>query len=336
MTAMENAADWLDRQDGLSPAEQIEFRTWLYASELNAQTFVRMQRAMGDAALRDAAAYFRSASTPLKRTPKLRAENPQAGLGRWLERLSATSRWGMVGLSAAVLASVAVLTIIALPQLHPDASPRPLAKDQEYATAVGVRSDSLLTDKSLLHLNADSKVLVNFSSRERGVRLDRGEAMFDVTHDPTRPFNVAAGGAMVTAVGTTFDVDLLEDAVEVRVYKGVVKVASPKGTLSLVRKGEWLILASDRGQAVGRFVPDLTQSWRSDWLQADNMPLKYVVDRLNRYSKEKIFLKSGALSDVSLTGRFDLSQTDRTLAMMSTLLNLNVDRSGRQIHLSRK
>jgi transmembrane sensor len=227
--------------------------------------------------------------------------------------------------------------VFLIAELKPPASPSvgTLAW-RDYATPIGKRADATLSDSSVLHLDADSKVRVAFSKTARELRLERGQAMFEVAHEPARPFDVSAGGATVTAVGTIFDVDLVGKAVEVRVFRGAVKVASPDGGVRLLRAGEWLTLADGRGVLAGRFQPDMAQTWRANWLQADRMPLGDVVARLNRYSNRAIVLKSRDLERVPISGRFDLSRTDSALAMLTTLLDLDVARGPQEISLTRR
>jgi transmembrane sensor len=158
--------------------------------------------------------------------------------------------------------------------------------------------------------------------------------MFDVAKNPNRPFVVSAGAATVTAVGTSFEVDRLDDAVEVRVFEGVVRVARPEGPAYLAHKGEWLRLAADRPPVGGQFAPELDQTWRSDWLVADQTPLKYVVARLNRYSDDKIVVRDEATASLKVTGRFRLNRTADALAMISTLLDVEATRNGRSFDVT--
>ena len=53
-------------------------------------------------------------------------------------------------------------------------------------------------------INTDTTLDVRFQKTERAVKLDRGEAWFQVAKDRARPFVVAAGGIRVQAVGTAF------------------------------------------------------------------------------------------------------------------------------------
>jgi transmembrane sensor len=152
--------------------------------------------------------------------------------------------------------------------------------------------------------------------------------MFDVAHDNAHPFKVAAGAVTVTDVGTVFDVERIMDATEVRVFRGAVSVAVPSARQRSLKAGEWLILDPDHGAVQGQFDPVVYQSWRTDWLQAENMPLKYAIARLNRYSPERISLGDASKAEATLNGRFNLRNTDGTLQMISALLKLKTVRRG--------
>lgn len=325
---LEAAADWMDRFDTLSPSELEALQAWLAESEQNRRAFAAMESALLDDALREAVERVR--------TPPAPAAAPAPEFTSRVRPRSGPWRWGLqLGLPiAAAIAGIAVFLPVLSPA--PPASQPARDKPVEYATPVGVRADARLADRSLVHLDAASAVRVSFTRRSREVRLERGEAMFEVTHDPDRPFDVDAGGATVTAVGTVFDVERLDDTVDIRVFQGVVRVRSAGGDVGLLHAGEQLALDGARPAVTRRFSPDIAQTWRSDWLQADNAPLRQVVARLNRYSPKPIILKSESLSDIALSGRFDLRRTDTTITMISTLLGLDVIRDPHTIYLARR
>ena len=314
---LEQAADWIDRLDELSEADRQALTAWLQASGANAAAFDRIRRTVLDPALLQAAARVRpeTISEAPRPAPAVRRAPPAA------------RRFGLL---AASLVGVGVAVAVIGVRVG-DRIPEPAI---QFATAVGARSDYGLSDASVVHLNADSKVSVRFTRGVRDVTLQKGDAMFDVAKNPHRPFVVSAGTATVTAVGTSFEVDRLDDAVEVRVFEGVVRVAPPQGPAYLARKGEWMRLAADRLPVGGRFAPELDQTWRSDWLVADQMPLKYVVARLNRYSQDQIAVRDPAAGNLKVTGRFRLSRTADALAMLSALLDVDARRSGRSLDLA--
>jgi transmembrane sensor len=94
---------------------------------------------------------------------------------------------------------------------------------QHYVTEIGKQATVVLPDNSELILNTNTEIEVSFSASARNVFLKQGEAFFEVTKDPSRPFRVYAGKRMVEAVGTAFTVQHTEpDTVEVVVKEGKV------------------------------------------------------------------------------------------------------------------
>ncbi len=81
-----------------------------------------------------------------------------------------------------------------------------------------------LADGSVVSAGPNTLLQVDYSRGLRRIHLERGEAMFAVEKDPSRPFIVNAGGAAVRAVGTRFGVDRRDDMVRVTVAEGKVAV----------------------------------------------------------------------------------------------------------------
>jgi transmembrane sensor len=309
LQTLEAAADWVDRLDELTPAERLELAGWLKAEPTHAAAFASLRRNLRDPAL-------------LAALETIGDEAP----AEFLRAARRFRHWGPIAASLVILAGGAALTL-RLRSVDPKAEPITLS------TVIGARSDYALSDASVIHMNADTQASVLYGKTSRDVQLHKGDAVFDVAKNSGRPFNVTAGDATVTAVGTSFEVDRVSDAVEVRVFEGAVRVSRANAAPRLVAKGEWLLLASDITTA-GRFSPEAYQGWRSDWLDAEAMPLKYVVARLNRYTLDQVALSNAAMGEIRVTGRFRLDRTHDALAMISTLLEIDTAKRGRHIYLS--
>src|SRR5215475_8094166 len=93
-----------------------------------------------------------------------------------------------------------------------------------YRTAQGEQSVERLPDGSVLRLDTDSEATVRYTRAERVIELNRGQALFEVMHEVTRRFRVAAGNAGAIAVGTRFDVDRKPEATEITVAEGQIAV----------------------------------------------------------------------------------------------------------------
>ncbi|WP_262422640.1 FecR family protein [Brevundimonas denitrificans] len=101
-----------------------------------------------------------------------------------------------------------------------------------HETAVGERRDIRLADGSLVNLDTDSRIRVVFDQQGRRVELLEGQALFDVTPDPQRPFSVEAAGARVVAVGTVFEVRRRGERVDVTLVSGRVNVQGGRAAAS--------------------------------------------------------------------------------------------------------
>lgn len=313
LSVMEEAADWVDRLDELSDADRGALDIWLKAAPEHAAAYAALRHTLRDTALLEAVDRLRSAPVQTL-APRRRV---------------VAGGWSQAGLIAASLLVVVAGGLLGARLIAHRAAP-PI----ELATAVGARADHVLSDASTVRLNADSHASVAYSRSARDIYLRRGDAVFEVAKNPRRPFNVMAGDARVTAVGTVFEVDKVGDAVEVRVFEGVVRVSQGAASPRLLRQGEWLLLAADRTASRGRLSADSYEVWRGDWLEADSMPLKYVLARLNRYSPQSLILRDPALGALRVTGRFKLDRPSEALAMISALLNLKVEKAGGRVYLA--
>jgi ferric-dicitrate binding protein FerR (iron transport regulator) len=98
---------------------------------------------------------------------------------------------------------------------------------QVVATQNGSRTRTMLPDGTTVWLNAGSKISYDndFAGATRDVKLE-GEAYFDVTKNPHRPFIVHTGGIDIKVLGTVFNVrSYPEDkTVETTLIRGLVQV----------------------------------------------------------------------------------------------------------------
>jgi transmembrane sensor len=95
-----------------------------------------------------------------------------------------------------------------------------------YATAIGQQQSTTFPDGSVVLLNTNSQIKVDYNDAYRDIRLLQGEAHFTVAPNAARPFRVYAGHGRVEAVGTAFSVYLKGNTVDVTVTEGKVALAS--------------------------------------------------------------------------------------------------------------
>ena len=122
-----------------------------------------------------------------------------------------------------------------------------------------------LSDGTRVMLNANSTLEypASFDDAEvREVRL-KGEAHFEVTKNPHRPFVVKAGEMQTQVLGTVFDVKAYrKDAPKVTLMQGKVKVSNADTEVEM-RPGQTATLQADK------IVVSKASSSASDWLEGD-------------------------------------------------------------------
>jgi transmembrane sensor len=236
-------------------------------------------------------------------------------------------------------AAAAALAFLALTALWLTRDGERFGLPKTYRTAHGEQSERVLPDGSVLHLNTDSQVTVRYSRRERVVDLDRGQAVFQVTHESARGFRVAAGNAQVLDVGTQFDVYRRPEAVVVTVVEGTVAVytGSPQLTPMALRVGAGYQVEVRVPVGVPRPVDaGAAVAWLKRQIVFENQPLGEVADEFNSYGHIAIEIDDEALRALPITGVFDAYDTDSFVAFLATLNDVVVQKTPTRIRILRR
>ncbi|TFI58597.1 DUF4880 domain-containing protein [Sphingomonas parva] len=117
-----------------------------------------------------------------------------------------------------------------------------------------------LDDGSRIEINGASRVTLD-RDRPRYAALDRGEALFRIVHDETRPFEVDAGESVLRDLGTVFNVVRSDRVLEVAVSEGAV-LFEPEGEKKILQPGMAISKAAGEPARVTRVAPDAVGAWR--------------------------------------------------------------------------
>lgn len=324
-TIAEEAREWLIRLDGDDEPSRVDvaaLNAWVERSPAHREELLRVAEFWNDANL------LTELSIPLQSKPKPQRFNPR------------------VAVAATFLLGVAVaLTVWLYPQSV-------TATNGIYATAIGELQVQTLADGSVIQINTDSQVQVDYSDTVRKIRLLRGEAHFDVSSNPDWPFEVHAGKGMVKAVGTAFSVYLSEDSVEVTVSEGRVDLAvlanrvesagyqSVPETIGTLGHGQSAVFSSEvptaQQLAGSSVVPEIDTladqelarrlSWREGYLVFAGEPLSYVVGEVNRYTPMTIDIADPALSQLRIGGRFKVGELEPMFDVLQSSFDIQVSR----------
>jgi transmembrane sensor len=196
------------------------------------------------------------------------------------------------------------------------------------ASGHGQRLSEHLPDQSLMTLDADSVADVRYTVGERRIELAQGQGLFEVAHNRLRPFRVQAGGVVVTAVGTRFDVQTLDNVAIVTVLEGRVRVApADLAAAGPTSHAQVEVVAGQRLRIVaGKLVEDprtinAAQSiaWLDGRLECDEVPLAEVAAEVSRYAAKPVVVTGTALRALPISGGFAPHDLDAFLAFVASL-----------------
>lgn len=199
------------------------------------------------------------------------------------------------------------------------------AWDADYHTARGEQRRIELADGSHILLDSNSAVDVQFTAAGRTIVLRKGEALFDVMHDPQRPFRVEAADLSATALGTVYAVSRTGKDTQVTVARGRVKVEDPSG--DAVLQAGTRIEQSAHGLGTKESV-NVAQAlaWQHGRLVFDMTPLADVLEQLQRYRPGFIHAADEHVGNLKVSGTVQLDRLDEGVESLAQAFSLDVVR----------
>ena len=216
-------------------------------------------------------------------------------------------------------------------------SPKPI----EYSTGIAEQRLIQLEDGSSALLNTDSVLQVRFTSNKRELLLKKGEAYFTVAKDKQRPFEVTAAKSSVRAVGTEFNVALLNHKLTLDVTEGIVEFKTKTATddllTSKVRQGEAINFNDDDSKLL--IQPANTariSAWKARKIYFSADTLESAIAEYNRYTRKKIVILHDELKHQKISGVFNIDDVDAFIFSLEQLLDVRVERHRDNILVMRK
>jgi len=175
----------------------------------------------------------------------------------------------------------------------------------EYATSVGEKRLINLSDGSIVTLNENSNLTFSDKPQARLVSL-KGEAFFEVQHEPSRPFSVENRKTKTTVLGTVFNVN--------GSGKEETVVSLLEGKIAFEADGvEQVVLAP--GESVNYNLGSKTlkkssskneneTAWKTKQLKFENEKITKVIQTIEAYFDKSIKLILDK-EECRFTGTFD-------------------------------
>jgi len=207
----------------------------------------------------------------------------------------------------------------------------------------------VLPDNSVIELKPGTQLNVSYTDELRHVYLSKGEAFFDVEHDPSRPFRVESRFADVMVVGTEFTVKQADKLMEVWVVQGKVKVSSsneqnpqvPENqTYKEIIAGQKIIQEVDDG-TYNTTIVEVTEKeiaiqleWKDEILDFVSAPLYEIVAEFNRFNDTKIIIVDDELKTRRLSIAMKPQNFEDFIKLLSIILDAKVEYTNNLILVS--
>ncbi|PHV51617.1 hypothetical protein CSQ91_11255 [Janthinobacterium sp. BJB301] len=319
------AAQWLLRHDaGLAAPELAALRQWLEAD-------ARHQHAWDALARTDALL----ASLPAQRVaafsqPALpsSAAAPVSLLRRLAHLPLAASRLPRGALAGGCLLLCGLLAWPLASHLQQPGF------QHDYSTLRGQFATQVLPDGSRIELDSGSAVDVALYRDRRTVRLLRGQAMFHVQADPARPFQVLAGPATATVLGTHFSVRHVGAATQVSVAQGTVRVEGEgDARAEVLQAGDAVTVTPQGVKTLARVSAQAVGNWRAGRLDFEDATLAEALAEFERYGDTNLVLGDPALAGLRLNGSFDAKLPAQFAAALPLALPVRLLRQDGKLHI---
>jgi len=328
----EQATRWwtVMNDEPVANADRQQFASWVSRSPERIGAYLRVERLMRtlhkpevswpDISAEELIREAKASSGGVIPLPALRAtkpEPPPMGFPKGRSR-SGLGTIGRLALGAAAALVIAVA-------LHQGLAGTP----QQFTTKVGEQHSMVLNDGSLVTLNTDSKIEVELQAERRVISLVSGEAMFEVAHDKSRPFDVIVGNAVVRAVGTQFNIDRRAARSTVTVLEGKVLVDDVP-----VAAGQGVTITERGVTAPARLAnPASAIAWTQRRLVFEHRSLGEVAAEFNRYNQRQIHIDDAALRREEVTGTFQANDPGAFLTFLSRIPGVGVREAADGTHL---
>lgn len=206
--------------------------------------------------------------------------------------------------------------------------------EMEFSTPRGAQFNLILEDGTRVALNAGSRLRIpgKFADSKRVVSIE-GEAFFEVTHDPSRPFYVKSRGQQIRVLGTSFNVKAYTDEPdgETTLIEGSVQVRIPfTQELVKLKPGQQTILSSDHKIKVQPADIGNVTSWRHGAISLDDKPFTEVMREVSRFYDIDIVYE-GPVPDVQLFGGVNHSRNLTTILHLLKASNVPCRLDGRKL-----
>lgn len=308
------AAEFVERRDGAdwTDGDEQRFAQWLEEASAHRVAFLRLN-----------ASWRRTERLAALRAPEFRAPSALRETKRF-RFLPVAAACGLALLSGGLLAAY-----LSAPRYD------------TYATTIGGHETLKLHDGTRIELNTDTLVRIAQTPSGRLVKLERGEAYFDVRHDEKRPFIVVASGARIVDIGTKFSAQVEGGKLKLSLLEGRIrfetKDASGRPHEVQLVPGQTLVSSAGAMTLSSKAPRELTSdlAWRNGMLVFHETSLAEAAAQFNRYNETKIVIANPRVARETINGKLPTNDLEEFERMARNIFGLRTVKRGNELVFTR-
>jgi transmembrane sensor len=190
-------------------------------------------------------------------------------------------------------------------------------------TNEGEKAHIFLADSTEIILNSGSTLQYNghYNIKDRIVKFT-GEAFFDVSTNPEKPFVVQLDQMSISATGTRFNVFSFgnEDRIETTLEEGVIQVSIRGKEPIKVKSGQQVVyFVKSRKVLVRDVATDTYTSWKDNKLRFNDTPFEEVLRRIGRKYNVVFEITNRDLLNLKYTATFIDESIEEVMQMLKTV-----------------
>ncbi|MEM6650680.1 MAG: FecR domain-containing protein [Pseudomonadota bacterium] len=212
--------------------------------------------------------------------------------------------------------------------------------NEVHTTSIGEQKTIELSDGSVVILNTNSSLEIDYRRHARHITLMKGEAFFTVAKSLNAPFVVMTDKGIAKALGTEFSVRLYEDKLDVVVREGIVEILKQEDHLTSQSEedqglkpldqliaGEAMRLAKNSNSAEPIILENVEDQldWRDGILSFKGESLEKVIADVSRYTDLKIEIDGEDLRQQPIGGYFKVGETEPLFEALKIMANIDAE-----------
>lgn len=312
-TTIDVASEWVAKLDReLTSEETLQLKSWLDESEKHKTAFLKL------VALWDKMESLSRLSELFEPAVETKRSKSRSFFG--------------IAASLALISIVFMGVLLNTNLLGTQPHMQTILYQTDYSTKVGEQATFYLQDQTALKLNTNSVARVTYTDKQRLIELVQGELFVEVAHNAAKPLSVHARGTVFQATGTAFNVELLNNKVEMIVTDGRVLVSGvqqlaksllekadvrlSKDSLAVV-KGQKVRLSENdkRPVLVKKLDVDIASdlAWQEGELVFSGESLYEAMQEVSRYTEFNFKFSQQEIKQLQIAGLFKTDDVDGLL-----------------------